>query len=672
MVMRAFAAFFLAACTGSDTDTPPVETDTDPGTPSYTCALAADSDPDWSTTLGCPDDFGQLASDPLDASIPGARSAKTVIDRVDGDTLYFTNSKRYPLHFDFAKTHLSGDGKPFVPDLAAFNTSEYYSPDRRFILGALTYYEEPGVWVYEIAPYDTASAEMITQAYTQIRDASFFGEELRFHPTSEAVQQVAATLGPEVKQISTDELYAGISWQPLNLGRTLGQLRFYRSTEVDNYVNYREIVVLDAIPNDISVVAATITGEFQTPLAHINVLAQNRGTPNMALRDAYDDPQLRALEGKWVELVVEPLRWSVREVTEAEADTWWEENKPDPLPIEPMNTDITGLWDCTALLDPEATLGPELRSKVPAFGGKSTNTAALHQIGEAVKLPPCFLIPMHYYNAHMETHGLWDRYAQLQQHPEWGDARIRASLLRSLQSELRAAPLDPDFLQLVRDKIDADFARAPMRFRSSTNAEDLGNFTGAGLYTSKTGDWDDDGDDISDAIREVWASVWGPRAWEEREFWGIDHTRVGMGLLSNPAYRGEEANGVAVTGNVYDTAGIEPAFYINVQFGEASVVLPEPGTSTDQILYYFGLPGRPVVYIGRSNQAPAGSPEGTTVLTNAQLYELGVGLDAIHRHFFPAYGTGGGFYAMDIEFKLADGHIEFKQARPYPGWSTAR
>ena len=27
-----------------------------------------------------------------------------------------------------------------------------------------------------------------------------------------------------------------------------------------------------------------ITEEFQTPLSHVNVLAQNRGTPNMGLR----------------------------------------------------------------------------------------------------------------------------------------------------------------------------------------------------------------------------------------------------------------------------------------------------------------------------------------------------------------------------------------------------
>jgi hypothetical protein len=436
---------------------------------------------------------------------------------------------------------------------------------------------------------------------------------------------------------------------------------------VADYVNYREIVVLDEIPNDISVVAATITDEFQTPLAHINVLAQNRGTPNMALSGAWEHEELRALEGKWIELTVEALGWSVREVTEEEAAAWWEANRPEPLDVHPMDTSVTGLWDCDVLLDMEKPLADALAERVPAFGGKSTNMGALVHIGDDVPVPPCYVIPIHYYDQHMTQNGLWDRYAELAQHPDWADTQARRELLEDFQEEIMNAPIDPAFLQLVLDKMDQDFGRAKMRFRSSTNAEDLGDFSGAGLYTSKSGEWDGTGLDVSAAIKEVWASTWGPRAFEEREYWGIDHTLVGMGLLSNPAYDGEDANGVAVTGNVFDTSGLEPAFYINVQAGENSVVLPEDGDTTDQILYYFGMPGQPIVYIAHSNLVE----EGETVLTEAELYDLGVALQAVHEYFYEAYGTSGGFYAMDTEFKFVDGQVELKQARPYPGWSSA-
>jgi hypothetical protein len=52
--------------------------------------------------------------------------------------------------------------------------------------------------------------------------------------------------------------------------------------------------VLDQAPNDISVVQGLITQEFQTPLSHVNVLSQNRHTPNMGLRGALTNPELLA------------------------------------------------------------------------------------------------------------------------------------------------------------------------------------------------------------------------------------------------------------------------------------------------------------------------------------------------------------------------------------------
>ena len=111
--------------------------------PQWECVLEAGDDPDYTQTVGCVDDFVILASRPLDSSIPGARSAKTVIDQADENALYFTNSNRYPIHYEFASEHLNGEGLPPVGDISLFNQIEYYSPSRRFLLGAVTWYEEP-------------------------------------------------------------------------------------------------------------------------------------------------------------------------------------------------------------------------------------------------------------------------------------------------------------------------------------------------------------------------------------------------------------------------------------------------------------------------------------------------------------------------------------------------
>jgi hypothetical protein len=128
---------------------------------------------------------------------------------------------------------------------------------------------------------------------------------------------------------------------------------------------------------------------------------------------------------------------------------------------------------------------------------------------------------------------------------------------------------------------------------------------------------------------------------------------------------------VALTNNPFDPRGLEPAFYVNVQVREFSVVQPEPGTTTESFLYFFDLQSQPVSYLSRSNLVA----DGERVLSSSQLLELGVALDAIRTHFSAAYaptvGAENPWWAMDVEFKF-DGEpgeesppLFVKQARPY-------
>lgn len=632
------------------------------------------TDPDalFATQLGCDQDFDYLASAPLDASIPGARSVKTVVDRADSNALYFQDSVTYPFHWDFAVEHLSGDGLPLVPSLGEFNTTEYYSPDRRFVLGALTYYEEPQKWVYEISPYDTATSQLIAQAFDRIRLDLFKADELYFHPNSTAVELAAETLPPHIPIITTDELFADITYQALNLGTAMGKLRFMETEELETEIpSYRDVLVLDSVPNDIAIVAALITAEFQTPLSHVNVLSQNRGTPNMALTGAMENEELRALEEKWVELTVDGTDYSIREVTQAEADQWWDDNRPEPLIVTPMNLDITEITDAELILDLEnMDLADALSANVPAFGGKGTHFGGLALI-EGLPVPEGFVVPVYWYDRFMKVHGFWDLVDEMLADPDFqGDVNVRNTRLAELRALMEEAEVEPEFMAALTAELEEDHPGERMRFRSSTNAEDVAGFNGAGLYTSITGELGNDKDSVEDAVRGVWASVWNFRAYEEREYFGIIHTDIGMALLSHHSFPDEEANGVAITANVYDTSGLEPAFYVNVQAGEESVVAPEPDVSTDQFLYYFELPGQPIVFIQHSSLVP----EGESVLTTAETYEMGVGLQAIHDFFLPVYGASGGWYGMDVEFKFDDldsggePTLWVKQARPYPGF----
>src|SRR5690606_11585346 len=131
------------------------------------------------------------------------------------------------------------------------------------------------------------------------------------------------------------------------------------------------------------------------------------------------------------------------------------------------------------------------------------------------------------------------------------DASVRAAALQELRDDMVAAPVSTAFQDQLSAAIAARYTGQKLRFRTSTNSEDLEGFPCAGCYESHTGD-PADWDDVLTAIKETWASLWLARTFEERSFYGVAHDAVGMALLVHPNFPDEEANGVAVTNNIFD------------------------------------------------------------------------------------------------------------------------
>ena len=119
MLRRALGCLLLVGC--SQTATAP-----DAGGRAWACVSTSTTAPDDLDEVGCLNDFTQLASVPIDATIPGARSVKVVFDTADG-TLHFQNSTRFTVHYDWVSTHRSGGSLPVVASRASFNTTEYFS-----------------------------------------------------------------------------------------------------------------------------------------------------------------------------------------------------------------------------------------------------------------------------------------------------------------------------------------------------------------------------------------------------------------------------------------------------------------------------------------------------------------------------------------------------------------
>jgi hypothetical protein len=604
--------------------------------------------------LSCRGEFDELATRPLDASLPGAFTIKTMIDQAQGDAIYFLDTERYPIHQRFATEHLGWPpGMPFV--------TEYLYPQRRFLLGSITLFAGADggedLWTYELAPYDTADAAMIEKSIDLFRGATFFGAELAFHPTSLEQEARAAELDG-IRIVTTEELYRGATYQPLNLGETVAQVRLVSADELETgYVSPREIAVIDRVPNDISVVAAVVTEEFQTPLSHVNVLSQERGTPNMGLVDAR--AALAAYEGHWVRLRVGAFDWSIEEATQEEADAWWEAHRPQPIAVTPFDRAPMQFFDVDSI-----GIGD-----LPAVGGKAAQFGELRKVEEeSLRVRDGFAIPVRYYLEFLEENGFDSRIAEMMADADFrADGNLRRARLAELAADMRAAPVDPGFLAALSWRIASEFGETRMRFRSSSTAEDLAGFAGAGLYTSASGQLGSQEDPIEDAVRTVWASFWQFRAFEERAYFGIDHLEVAMAILVHPAYVDETAQGVAITTNLFDPgAAGEDAFYLNAQLGDVSVVQPpSSGIVADQLLYFYFHNNQPATYFSHSSLVPAGE----TVLTRRQLFDLGRSLDAIRDHFESFYDPPPGFahLPLDVEFERVGDHIEIKQARPHPG-----
>jgi hypothetical protein len=140
--------------------------------------------------------------------------------------------------------------------------------------------------------------------------------------------------------------------------------------------------------------------------------------------------------------------------------------------------------------------------------------------------------------------------------------------------------------------------------------------------------------------------------------------QAAMGVLVHPNYEDEQANGVAITKNIYDANW--PGYYVNVQVGEDLVTNPPELSIPDEFLVadLIGAERYEIQYVRRSNLVVAGGH----VLTKEQIFLLADMMGVVQAHFRRLYQVHprDRHFALDIEFKItADGRLVIKQARPW-------
>lgn len=590
--------------------------------------------------------WDRLASRPRNHHIARTTVVKFVIDlHEETPRFHFVESSLYESHFEFVSRVLA-PGE--FTDGYDFYRRVYRVDDRPYVVGSIIRYEDAGAWTFELISGDTLSGERILRTFEQLGARCFFGGTLRFRPTSDVHMEHVAGLVGRLPIANDDELYGAMQYQPLQLGVAFGRLRVVRGPVVRGRYGPRDVLVTDEVPDDLPICAALVTGRFQAPLAHVAVLSGNRGTPDMALRGAVDRDAVTALDGQLVRLEVGAQDYTLGAATERDAERFWARAPTRPSFEPPLSEERRELVDQCALgFDDVATAG-----------AKAANMGVLCRLRESgVRVPAGFVVPLAHYMRHLRRNGLDRRVAAfLSSDARGGDP---TAALAELQRAIARAPVDPALLRAVRERVRALAPNGRVRFRSSTNAEDLPGFNGAGLYSSRALSADASDEELADGLRYIWGSVWNLGAFQERELYRIAHERVAMAVLIQYSVDDAHGNGVAITANPYDR--VRPGVLINIQASGASVTGAHGDQIPEQWLVFTYLPAREPELIARSSLSPE-----RPILRREEVLDLTRQLEAIHAVFAPRMARDGS-NAVDVEMLLAgeDRHFVLVQARPY-------
>ena len=477
-------------------------------------------------------------------------------------------------------------------------------------------------------------------------------DNLAYYIANDLLQEVQSDLplfrDSRITLVFEEDVWPETSFLALNPGEGYGLLRVM---DPDERPHPRDVVIYEALPNELSRVAGIITTVPQTPLSHVNLRAVQDGIPNAFISDALDKPAIDDLIGSYVRYTVTESGWTLRAATPAEVEAHYAASRPAGDQTPQRDLSVTGI-------KPLSEIGFD---DWKAFGVKAANLAVLRTLGfPAGTVPDGFAIPFYFYDEFMKAHGFYDDVEEMLADEDFQtDFEVQDDRLDDLRDDIK----DAGTPQWIIDALTAMHATYPegqsLRYRSSTNNEDLPGFNGAGLYDSKTQDPDETEEDgIDKSLKQVFASLWTFRAFTEREFHRIDHLAAAMGVLVHPNYSDELSNGVAVS---FDPIrGQDGDYYVNTQIGEDLVTNPEAHSVPEELL--LRSLGNYTI-LATSNLVEPGQ----LLMSDDQLRQLRAHLEVIHDHFKGLYDPAPGEpFAMEIEFKItSDNVLAIKQARPW-------
>jgi hypothetical protein len=573
-----------------------------------------------------------------------------VIDRRSRGRVYFVNSNLFQFHRDFVNAaYLSLDrGRAF--------DENYFKTDRRFLLGTLAFQTSADKFTFEFWEGDRLTKELLEECFASLRRA--FYAPLFFKPNSLAQEEIARE-SKDIPALTASELALSQEYQPLNLAAGIGQLRIIDRVTDETVIDRNQIVIFKETPVRLTPLSGVITTEMASPLSHVNLLAKAWGIPVATIKNA--DRIFKQLEGKYVRLEVEERSYKLepadpREV--AARNRQWIKRADTVTPPADLTFDrLTDLKDQRA-------------RDARRFGAKSANLGEIINARLAgIIVPSGFTVPFYFYQQFLRLNELEEKInAAVEEDRFVHDPKYRKERLAEIRRWIEQGRNDESFRRAVLEKVHRQYAGKGLFARSSTNAEDLANFSGAGLYTTVPNVRGDE--QLMEAVKKVWASVWNYEAYEARESFGMNHFGVYPAVLIQEGVEADSA-GVAITTDPFDPAN-RGSVYINAKRGLgikvvegrriAEQVIYNPRSNAIRVLTRSDEDTR-LVFDERGGVREVKIETSRAVLTDAMIRRLARAATAIRRVFAGR--------EQDIEWLYARGLLHIVQSRPYIEESVA-
>jgi hypothetical protein len=568
-----------------------------------------------------------------------------VIDRKDNNRIYYVDTKRYAFHKDFVNgTYLSLErGREFFEN-------NYLKPNRRFILGTIAYQTPIKRWTFEFWEGDLISADQVKIA-ADVINASFFAP-VAYKPNSNRQDEESRALAG-VQRVLQSDIAREQEYQALNVATGLGRIHVIKKLDEHVEIGFNEILVLDEVPIQLPPVAGVITSQPSTPLSHINLLAKGWGIPNAYIKNA--QTLLKQYDGWWVTFETRRDNYSIKR---ANVDQLREYQKrlAQRLDVVKPRFDLSE----TRLLG----LSQQRARSSIAFGGKSANLGELmsaHLPG--IQVPNGFTVPFYYYDQFLKANKLDDAiYALLNDQKFVHDPAYRRQRLAELRQRIEQSAFDEKLRAQIVRRARLEFANKGLFVRSSSNSEDLPNFSGAGLYTTVPNVKGDQ--QLVDAIKTVWASLWNFEAYEARERMAVDHSKIFMAVLIQEGIN-SESSGVMITTDPFNNEN-RGAIYISAKRG-LGIKVVEGKKVAEQIIYQPRANAIQVLTRSDEDSLLTFDEKGGVkeiaitgeriVLTDEVVRRLVSAATAIKRVF--------GSRDQDIEWAYMKGQIYIVQSRPF-------